>query len=272
MKSKEKIYIKYIGVKRMKIKKLILGIAIILMFPMLLKGQEQGQENQAPQSQEGQFSAGGPKSIDIAGQGLYIEVLEDFEDAEDWKAKSTSPIYPSKTLKLIQRGEIRSTSDDNSSPPLEESYSLSQSPDNPNHILGVKGYFQDQGFDRVEVSPPQEYRIRGKARQFSIWVLGRNFRHTLYIKLRDYRGKIHKLRLGRLNFFGWRKLTAIVPGWLPQSIRYSLLGRNLHFVSLYVVSDYHEPRGDFYFYLDGLKTLIDRRNQEYPGSEIRDNW
>ena len=138
--------------------------------------------------------------------------------------------------------------------------------------MGIKTHFEDRGFDRVEFKPPHEYKINGKARQFSVWVLGRNFRHTLYIKVRDYRGKIHKLRLGRLNFFGWRKMTTVVPGWLPQSTRYSLLGRNLRFISLFVVSDHHEPRGSFYFYVDGLKALIDRAEQNYPGSEIRDSW
>lgn len=231
-----------------------------------LQGQpQQGQE-------EGQTGAGGPSSINLRDQDLYLEVLEDFEHAEDWLAKATSPIGETKTIKLIQRGQIRSSGDEDTGPPEDEAYSLSQSPDNPNHIMGIKTHFEDQGFDRVEFKPPHEYRINGKARQFSVWVLGRNFRHVLYIKLRDYRGKIHKLRLGRLNFFGWRKMKVVVPGWLPQSTRYSLLGRNLHFVSLFVVSDHHEPRGVFYFYVDGLKALIDRAEQDYPGSEIKDSW
>ena len=244
----------------------LLVFICFLAVPYWLQGQpQQGQEQE-------QTSTGGPSSIDLQGQGLYIEVLDDFEDSEDWVAKATSPIGETKSIKLIQRGQIRATGDEDTGPPLEESYSLSQSPDNPNHIMGIKTHFEDRGFDRVEFKPPHEYKINGKARQFSVWVLGRNFRHTLYLKLRDYRGRIHKLRLGRLNFFGWRKMTAVVPGWLPQSVRYSLLGRNLRFVSLFVVSDHHEARGSFYFYVDGLKALIDRAEQDYPGSEIRDSW
>ena len=228
---------------------------------------------QAPQGEEeGQTGAEGPSSINLQNQELYLEVLEDFEEAEDWVAKATSPIGQTDSIKLIQRGQIRATGDEDNAPPIEEAYSLAQSPDNPNHIMGIKTHFEDSGFDRVEFKPPHEYKINGKARQFSVWVLGRNFRHTLYIKLRDYRGKLHKLRMGRLNFFGWRKMTVVVPGWLPQSTRYSLLGRNLRFVSLFVVSDYHEPRGIFYFYVDGLKALIDRTEQNYPGSEIKDSW
>lgn len=207
-----------------------------------------------------------------SGRQLQVVTIEDFEEAEDWVAKSTCPLGVTKTLKLVQRGEIRAADDENARPDINEAVAVTNDPKNPNHILGVKTRFEDRGFDRVEISPPHEFVIKGKARQFSVWVLGRKFRHTMYVKLRDYRGKIHKLRLGRMDFFGWRRMTITVPGWLPQSNRYSLLDKNLHFVSLFVVSDHHEVGGDFYFYVDILKTMIDRSEQQYPGSEVKDNW
>jgi len=203
---------------------------------------------------------------------LQMEVLDNFEESEDWKAKSTCPIGETKTLKMVQRGEIVQIDDENARPPQEESYSVENNPERPNHILGVKTYFNERGFDRVEVSPPHEYVIKGKARQFSIWVLGRKFRHSAFLKVRDYRGKTHNLPLGRLDYFGWRKLTVTVPGWLPQSTRYSLMDKNLHFVSLFVTSDVHEVPGEYYFYVDGLKVMVDKSEQNYPGSEIKDNW
>ena len=206
------------------------------------------------------------------GQQLAVETIDDFEESEDWIAKATSPLGETKTLKLVQRGDIRAADDENARPDFNEAEPVSNEAKNPNHILGVKTHFEDRGFDRVEIMPPHEYVIKGKARQFSVWVLGRKFRHTLYIKLRDYKGKLHRLRVGRLDFFGWRKMTITVPGWLPQSTRYSLLDKNLHFVSLYVESDVHEVGGKFYFYVDILKAMIDRSEQEYPGSEIKDSW
>ena len=212
-----------------------------------------------------------------AGQtqtGYYLELLtlDDFEEAEDWRARSTCPLGITKTLKMVQRGPIISVDNSQEAMPGQCNVNEKACEDNPNHIMGVKTFFDDRGFDRVEISPPHEFVIKGKARQFSIWVLGRKFRHTLSIKLRDYRGKTHNLRLGRLDFFGWRKLTVTVPGWLPQSTRYSLLDKNLHFVSLFVTHDIHEVPGTFYFYVDSLKVLVDRSEAEYPGSEIKDNW
>ncbi len=253
----------------MNLKRIAYLVLIICMTPLLAQdaqpgGQQGGQQGQPDGAEE--------PSVQIGGEALYLETLDNFEEAEDWRADATSPLGQTKILKITQRGEIRAADDEDARPPEGEAYSVVQNKDDPNHILGVKTYFGDRGFDRVELAPPHEYIIKGKARQFSVWVLGRKFRHTMYLKLRDYRGRIHKLRMGRLDFFGWRKLTVTVPGWLPQSTRYSMLDKNLHFVSLFVESDVHEVGGTFYFYVDGLKALIDRSEQQYPGSEIRDNW
>ena len=51
-----------------------------------------------------------------------------------------------------------------------------------------------------------------------------------------------------------------------------MIDKNLQFVSLFVNSDTHEIPGDFYFYVDNLKVLVDQSETDYPGAEIRDNW
>jgi hypothetical protein len=243
-------------------------VSIILLFISFALYAQQPTE---PQNQPTQPTQ--PSREDIQSQSPLVQIdLEDFEEAEDWYAKSTSPLGETKTLKLVQRGEIRATDDENMRPPEGEALSVEVDPNNPNHILGVKTYFVDRGFDRVEVKPPHPYVLKGKVRQFSIWVLGRNYRHTMYLKIRDYRGTIHKIRLGRLDFFGWRKFTVAVPGWIPQSTRFALIDKNLQFLSIFVVSDTHEVGGEFYFYVDGLKALVDKSELVYPGSEIKDNW
>ncbi|MBX7087754.1 MAG: endoflagellar filament sheath protein [Leptospirales bacterium] len=227
-----------------------------------------------PATQPGQPAQPATPAAETVGAtgGLEVILLDDFEESEDWHARSTCPLGETTTLKMVQRGEIRAADDEQSKPPEGESLNVQNNPDNPNHILGIKTYFDNRGFDRVEVKPPHEYVIKGKARQFSVWVLGRKFRHNMSLKLRDYRGNTHNLPLGRLDFFGWRKLTVTVPGWLPQSTRYALLDKNLHFVSLFVTSDVHEVPGQFYFYVDGLKALVDKSENAYPGSEVKDNW
>lgn len=220
----------------------------------------------------------GAQDKTTAVEPLERVTLEDFEMAEDWKAKSTSPLGETKTLKMIQRGLIKDVFDESSTPDAYDmktgTYSDAKQEERvgKNHILGVKTYFANKGFDRVEVAPPQEYIIKGKARQVSVWVLGRKYRHTLFAKFRDYKGNTHNIRMGRLDFFGWRKLTAPIPGFVPQSSRFSILDKNIRFVSLFVTSDVTEPAGDFYFYVDDLEIKTDKQESVYPGFEVKDNW
>ena len=209
----------------------------------------------------------GAQDKTTAVEPLERVTLEDFEMAEDWKAKSTSPLGETKTLKMIQRGLIKDVFDEKSTPDAYDvktgSYSDAKQEERigKNHILGVKTYFANRGFDRVEVAPPQEFIIKGKARQVSVWVLGRKYRHTLFAKFRDYKGNTHNIRLGRLDFFGWRKLTAPIPGFVPQSTRFSVLDKNIRFVSLFVTSDVND-----------LEIRTDKQESLYPGFEVKDNW
>lgn len=212
-------------------------------------------------------TTGGGTSSQPQGD-IKDQLLSNFEASEDWRAYATSPLGDTKTKKVIQVGPV----EDVRSPDDKTDKEKKDFVEGQNHILGVKTYFVDRGFDRVEVKPPHEYVVDGRAVQLSVWALGRQFRHTLYVKLRDYRGKIHKLELGRLNFFGWRKLTVTIPQWLPQSARYAMVDKKLHFVSLFVVSDVHEVPGEFYFYVDNLNVKTDVSEREYPGSQIKDNW
>lgn len=202
--------------------------------------------------------------------GLVEDWLNDFEDAEDWRAYATCPLgdtkirkIPGKPSKVSENGEVV--------PHQIELNDENGIKHEDKHVLGVKTYFMDRGFDRVEVYPPNEYIIRGKAKEIKFWALGRKFRHTLYVKLRDFRGRIHKIKVGRMDFWGWREMSVVIPGWLPQSASYAMLDKNLHFVSFFVESDLYEAPGTFYFYLDNLRVITDL--SEFTGDpSIRDNW
>jgi hypothetical protein len=210
-------------------------------------------------------------------EGLIEDWLDNFENSEDWRAMSTCPVgdtkirkYPGKPRPVDQAGKFVNEKGEAGEFADELTDENGITHQNKN-VLGIKTYFLDRGFDRVEVFPPNEYIIRGKAKEIKIWVLGRKFRHTLHIKLRDYRGHIHKLKVGTLDFWGWKEMSVIIPGWLPQSASYALLDKNLHFVSFYVESDRFEVPGTFYFYLDQFRVITDL--SEFTGDDtIKDTW
>ena len=202
--------------------------------------------------------------------GLIEDWMNDFETCEDWRAISTSPLGDTKIRKIP--GKPR---------PVDEQGNAVETPneitdDNGithknENVIGIKSYVVDRGFDRVEVLPPNEYIIRGKAKELKVWALGRKIRHTLYVKFRDYRGKLHKIKIGRLDFWGWREMSVNIPGWIPQSPTYAMLDKNLHFVSFFIESDKYEIPGTYYVYLDNFRIISDM--SEYTGdSFIKDTW
>ena len=209
--------------------------------------------------------------------GLVVDWLNDFEACEDWRAIATCPLGDTKIRKIPGKPRPKNLAGkfvnhegnpgDFPNQQTDENGFVHQN----KYVLGVKTYFLDRGYDRVEVFPSNEYIIRGKAREVKVWVLGRKFRHTLFIKLRDYRGKLHKIKIGRLDFWGWKEMSVIIPGWLPQSSTYALLDKNLHFVSFFVECDKFEVPGTFYFYMDQFRIITDL--SEFTGDEtIKDTW
>jgi len=239
--------------------------ALVFVLAGFIYAQQQ-QQQQQPQ-QKAQPKKEEPKKAE-SKSALFDMMINDFEESEDWRAFSTTPIGTTKIKKVVQMGPIEDKYNPNNLTQEEKNQFVA----GKNHVLGIKTFVNDRGFDRVEVKPPHENIIKGIGRQIDVWALGRKFRHTLYVKLRDYRGRLHKLRVGRLDYLGWRKLSVTVPGWLPQSPRFALLDKNLHFVSLFVQSDVKEIGGDFYFYVDNLSMKVDKTDEDYPGSLIKDTW
>lgn len=254
----------------------LIGFVVFLIGDMNIGAQNQpaGQGNQ-PAGQQGQPAQAKPAAQSQGQQkkaqdGLVTDWMNDFEDCEDWRAASTCPLgetkirkIPGKPVEVSETGDIKPIQQE-----LTDENGISHKDE---FVLGVKTYFAARGEDRVEIFPPNEYIVRGRAKEIKVWALGRKMRHTLYVKLRDYRGNAHKLKVGRLDFWGWKEMSVIVPGWLPQSPQYAMLDKNLHFVSFFVESDLYEIPGSFYTYLDNFRIITDM--SEFTGdSSIKDNW
>ena len=203
-------------------------------------------------------------------EGLVVEWLDNMQNSEDWRAVGTSVSGITTTRKVPGRPRVL-----NADGQLEEGVSEITDENGIVHgndyVLGVKTNFQDRGFDRVEVFPPNEISIRGNGKEIKIWVLGRKTRHTLHVKLRDHTGRTHNLNMGRLDFWGWRELSVIIPPYIPQPPRQAALGRHLRIVSFFVQSDPFEGSGVFYFYMSQLRVVIDF--SIFTGDDtIKDIW
>jgi hypothetical protein len=144
--------------------------------------------------------------------------------------------------------------------------------------LGIWGRFDRQGSNWVDVYPvaadggddaaPVEIPIPGRIQFFDLWVWGSNLDYTIEAYFRDYRGVIHAVELGHINYQGWRDLQARVPARIPQSKRVLPRLAGLTFVKFRVWTAPWEQVADFRIYLDQFKILTDTFETFFDGDEL----
>jgi hypothetical protein len=148
--------------------------------------------------------------------------------------------------------------------------------------LGVQGAFDRVGYNYLEFVPveakdgadgkPVESAITlpGRVKQLDIWAWGSNYKYYLEIQLRDWRGMIHTVRLGDLNYIGWKNLSIQVPPGIPQDVRYVPSRKGLELVKIVMWTYPDEKVNGFKLYLDQIKILTDTFETPYDGSVLGD--
>jgi hypothetical protein len=155
--------------------------------------------------------------------------------------------------------------------------------------LGVQAAFTRQGYNYVEFIPVEENEdgemvprgipIPGQVSNIDMWVWGSNFDYYLDLHVRDYRGMTHVLKLGDINFRGWRNMRISVPTWIPQTSRYTAELRNgeiasdlrtLELMKIVLWTRPNERVNGFFVYLDEIKVETDMYRDPFDGEELRD--
>ena len=84
------------------------------------------------------------------------------------------------------------------------------------YVLGVKASFFRRGPVEILVKPSRPIIVEGIVKTLSVWVVGRNFNHTLKVWIEDAFGNEAILTMGKLNFTGWKRLSVPLPTTLKQ--------------------------------------------------------
>jgi len=125
------------------------------------------------------------------------------------------------------------------------------------YVLGVRVDFYKRGMNAFNIYPMRPLAIEGIAKTISVWVIGRNFNHTLKIILSDYFGRTQALTLGKLNFTGWKRMTVAIPPGIVQTDYHYVNNNGLKFIGFVVECDLLETRGRFYLYFDDMSAVTD---------------
>ena len=157
--------------------------------------------------------------------------------------------------------------------------------------LGIRYSFVYPGHNSIILTPPKTRNIRraagkldesnrpiyletpgielpGKIKGLSVWVLGRGNNGFLEAWVQDWKGDTHILKLGSINFVGWRPLSAEMPSWVPQSAISFPRTRSMVFKRFVIRSDPNAPTEEIVIFLDSFKVLTNIYDLHFDGAEI----
>jgi hypothetical protein len=147
-------------------------------------------------------------------------------------------------------------------------------------VLGIRADFFRRGFNDIFVMAKRPLPIEGITKTISVWVVGRNYNHKLFIILQDVFGSRFELPLATLNFQGWKKLSVAIP---PQNAdgRSGIVQRNFHYNShmglkvlgFKIECDPMEAFGTYYAYFDDLRAVTDLFAEDNRDpDDMGDSW
>jgi hypothetical protein len=240
--------------RSMRIGRLLgIGLVAVLLIPMALTAQQQATTNY--------------QSI----------VIEDFDSPEDsrWIVRAS---------KFVGDGYPRQAYVNE----WPEALYRREPEDRTLRAFGTQAAFTRHGYNFLEFIPVEENEdgeevtraipIPGRVNNMDIWVWGSNFDYYMDVHLRDYRGMTHVVKLGDINYRGWRNLRIEIPTWIPQDARYTAELRNGQFTSdlrgleltkIVLWTRPQEKVNGFFVYLDEIKVETDMYREPFDGEDLR---
>jgi hypothetical protein len=213
--------------------------------------------------------------VDTAQQKLKEVSVDQFEAAGFWDAKISNDDGVT-TARLFEGRPAGSAAE-----PVADPRYVGQDPKVvAKYVFGVRTDFYQRGYNEIFINAKRPIPIEGITKIVSVWVIGRNYNHTLYLQLEDFFGNQFELQMGKLNFQGWKKMTVAIPPQNPDG-RTGIVQRNFHYTShmglkitgFRVECDPEESYGSYYIYLDDLRAVTDLFSEDSrDADDMPDTW
>ncbi len=234
-------------------------------------------------------------SPDIGAEQLKALVVEDFEDdskigpEDGWRITTVPAVLkdPNRADKnpvdvLVQKiipGRPSDMRPDVWSP--NNKGVKNKDIDKAQKVYGIHFRFKYPGYNSVSIEPPVNPELRdekdrptrgimlpGKARGLSIWVHSRGNEYKLEGWIQDYKGNVHILKFGSLDFVGWRPLKAYIPRNIPQAVDTYPQTKYIKLVRFVIRAEPDAGTEHVYMFFDQLRVLTDDYEVNFDGQDL----
>ncbi len=156
--------------------------------------------------------------------------------------------------------------------------------------LGIKAQFIKKGYNWIEVytakasgksilgsdgrpdnnieAKKEPLPLIGVIKSLDMWVWGGNYNYWMEFYLLDYKGFLHKIPVGDINFVGWRNLRTKIPEYIPQAENRVPFLKPLKLEYIKIWSYPTERVDQFYVYLDYLQVQTDVYLERFNGDDL----
>lgn len=169
----------------------------------------------------------------------------------------------------------------NGSPAAKKPIPAEEGKDIPDEkVFGAKVEYFRRGHNTFFVSAVKPLPVEGITKTVSVWVVGRNYKHTLKLIVEDFWGKQFELYMGTLNHSGWKQMTVAIPPQNPSG-KHGIIQKDYHYgnkmglkiIGFKIECDPDDAYGSYFIYFDDLRAVTDLYEIEVRDEDdMFDNW
>ncbi|MCX7821681.1 MAG: flagellar filament outer layer protein FlaA [Brevinematales bacterium] len=200
-------------------------------------------------------NAGEKSDKKVATELVQTVLVEDFETAGEWTA--FMPRDYGIATSMRREGSPRDLESDRN-----------------RYVLGVKVEFMKRDWSWATVVPAKPVKIKGITKTVTVWVVGRNYKHTISLILKDYLDRLRFVKSERLIWTGWKQVNINIPDTIEQENYKITEDRGITFIGFRLDFEPEDILGrPFYTYFDYMTADVDlfSETKQNP-DDMLDHW